>query len=153
MLQRQIVVKALGKQIDIDDPAYTKYASTSFQSIVWMLTFDIVTIKRNASLSLLSSIFICYQCTVFEFRALILIVSFILNMDGYFDIEVYLIFEYSKITMHIPLLSLLFPFLFYFCRCCLGAILMCYMNAYIYIYIYISSKMLQKASLLLVETF
>ena len=50
MLQRQIVVKALGKQIDIDDPAYTKYdASTSFQSIVWMLIFDIVTIKRNAA--------------------------------------------------------------------------------------------------------
>jgi hypothetical protein len=47
--QRQVVVKALGKQIDIEDPAYTKYASTSFQSIVWMLIFDIVTIKRNAA--------------------------------------------------------------------------------------------------------
>ena len=34
MLQRQIVVKALGKQIDIEYPAYTKYdAGTSFQSI------------------------------------------------------------------------------------------------------------------------
>jgi hypothetical protein len=49
MLQRQIVVKGLGKQIDIEDPAYTKYASTSFQSIVWMLIFDIVTINRNAA--------------------------------------------------------------------------------------------------------
>jgi hypothetical protein len=50
MLKRQIIVKALGKQIDIEDPAYTKYdAGTSFQSIVWMLIFDIVTIKRNAA--------------------------------------------------------------------------------------------------------
>ena len=46
--QRQIVVKALGKQIDIKDPAYTKYAGKSFQFIAWMLIFDIVTIKRNA---------------------------------------------------------------------------------------------------------
>jgi hypothetical protein len=48
MLQRQIVAKGLGKQIDIEYPAYRKYdAGTTFQSIVWMLTFDIVTIKRN----------------------------------------------------------------------------------------------------------
>jgi hypothetical protein len=50
MLQRQIVVKALGKHLDIEDPAYTKYdADTTSQSIVWMLIFDIVTIKRNAA--------------------------------------------------------------------------------------------------------
>jgi hypothetical protein len=49
ILQRQIVVKGLGNQIDIEDPVYTKYAGTSFQSIVWILTFDIVTIKRNAA--------------------------------------------------------------------------------------------------------
>jgi hypothetical protein len=49
MLQRQIIVKALGKQIDIEDPAYKKYAGTSFQSIVWTLIFDLVTIKRNAA--------------------------------------------------------------------------------------------------------
>jgi hypothetical protein len=31
MLQRQIIVKALGKQIDIEDQAYTKYdAGTTF---------------------------------------------------------------------------------------------------------------------------
>jgi hypothetical protein len=48
MLQSQIV-KGLGKQIDIEDPAYTKYAGTSFHSIAWMLIFDIVTIKRNAA--------------------------------------------------------------------------------------------------------
>ena len=47
--QRQIVVKASGKQIDIEDPAYMKYVGMSFQSIVWMLIFDIVTIKRNAA--------------------------------------------------------------------------------------------------------
>jgi hypothetical protein len=48
--QRQIIVKALGKQIDIEYPAYRKYTGTSFQSIVGMLIFDIVTIKRNAEL-------------------------------------------------------------------------------------------------------
>ena len=47
--ERQIVAKALGKQIDIEDPGYTKFAGTSFQSIVWMLIFDIVTIKRTVS--------------------------------------------------------------------------------------------------------
>jgi hypothetical protein len=51
MLQRrQIVIKTFGKQIDIVDPAYRKYdAGTTFQSIVGMLIFDIVTIKRNAA--------------------------------------------------------------------------------------------------------
>jgi hypothetical protein len=49
MLQRQIVMQALGNQIDIEDPLCMKYASTSFHSIVWMLGFDIVTIKRNAA--------------------------------------------------------------------------------------------------------
>jgi hypothetical protein len=49
MLQRLIVVKGLGKQIDIEDPAYPNYAGTTFQSIVWLLIFDIVTIKRNAA--------------------------------------------------------------------------------------------------------
>jgi hypothetical protein len=49
MIHRQIVVKGLPKQIDIEDPAYTKYAGTSFQSIVGMLIFDLVTIKRNAA--------------------------------------------------------------------------------------------------------
>jgi FUN14 family len=47
--QIQIVIKALGKQMDIEDPLCMKYADTSFQSIVWMLIFDIVTIKRNAA--------------------------------------------------------------------------------------------------------
>ena len=49
MIQRQIVVDGLGKQIDIEDPAYRNYAGTSFQSIVGMLIFNIVTIKRNAA--------------------------------------------------------------------------------------------------------
>jgi hypothetical protein len=40
-------MQALGNQIDIENPLCMKYASTSFQSIVWMLIFDIVTIKRN----------------------------------------------------------------------------------------------------------
>jgi hypothetical protein len=49
MLQQRQIVKALGTQINIEDPVCTKYSSTSFQSIVWMLIFDIVTIKRNAA--------------------------------------------------------------------------------------------------------
>ena len=50
MIQRQIVVKGLGKQIDIEDLVHIKYAGTSFQSIVWMLIFDIVTVNRNAAI-------------------------------------------------------------------------------------------------------
>jgi hypothetical protein len=39
MLQRrQIVIKALGKQIDIEYPIYTKYAITSFDYIAHTLT-------------------------------------------------------------------------------------------------------------------
>jgi hypothetical protein len=49
MIQRQIVVKGLPKQIDIEYPAYTNYTDTTFQSIVWLLIFDLVTIKRNAA--------------------------------------------------------------------------------------------------------
>jgi hypothetical protein len=51
MFQRQIVVKDLGKQIDIEDPAYTKYdAGTSFQSIVWISISVNVTIYRTVTL-------------------------------------------------------------------------------------------------------
>jgi len=51
MLQRQIVIKAFGTQIDIEDPAYTKYyAGTSFQSIVWILISVIVTNNRTLPL-------------------------------------------------------------------------------------------------------
>jgi hypothetical protein len=47
--QRQIVIQALGNQIDIEDPAYSKYAIIRYHSIEWMLIFDIVTIKENAA--------------------------------------------------------------------------------------------------------
>jgi hypothetical protein len=50
LLQRQIVVKGLGKQIDTEDLICIKYAGTSFQIIIWMLISVIVTINRNASL-------------------------------------------------------------------------------------------------------
>jgi hypothetical protein len=46
MLRRQII-KALGKQIDIDDLAYAKYAIISFRSIACMLISVIVTINRT----------------------------------------------------------------------------------------------------------
>jgi hypothetical protein len=49
MLQRQIVIKGFGTRINIEDLVCIKYAGTSFQSIVWILIFDIVTIKRNAA--------------------------------------------------------------------------------------------------------
>jgi hypothetical protein len=51
MLQRQIVVKALGKQMDVEDPAYRKYAIVDFHSIVWMFIAVIVTIYRTITLS------------------------------------------------------------------------------------------------------
>jgi hypothetical protein len=47
MLQRQIVIKAFGNQIDIEDPAYRKYAITDFHSIIRMLVSVIVTIYRT----------------------------------------------------------------------------------------------------------
>jgi hypothetical protein len=50
MLQRQIVVKALVKQIDIGDPGDKKYFIRSFQSIACMLMSIIVTIDRTVSL-------------------------------------------------------------------------------------------------------
>ena len=49
MLQRQIVVKGLGKQMDTEDPLYTKYAITGFHFIAWMMIFVNVTIYRNAA--------------------------------------------------------------------------------------------------------
>jgi hypothetical protein len=45
-MQRQII-KTLSNQIDIEDPAYRKYAITDFHSIVWMFIVVIVTIYRN----------------------------------------------------------------------------------------------------------
>ncbi len=52
MLQRrQSGVKGLGKKIDIEDPAYRKYAIINFHSIVWMFIAIIVTIYRNATAS------------------------------------------------------------------------------------------------------
>jgi len=50
MLQRQIVVKALVKQIDTEDPTYTKYAIISYHSIAWILTSINVTIYRTIAL-------------------------------------------------------------------------------------------------------
>jgi hypothetical protein len=49
-MQRQII-KTLGKQIDIEDPAYRKYAITDFDSILWMFIAVIVTIYRNTAAS------------------------------------------------------------------------------------------------------
>ena len=47
MLQRQIVFKALGNDIDIEYLGCIKYESTSFQSIAWMLISVNVTIYRT----------------------------------------------------------------------------------------------------------
>ena len=46
MLQRQIVVKALGKEIDIEDVLWIKYAITSFHSIGLLISVN-VTIYRT----------------------------------------------------------------------------------------------------------
>ena len=44
--RRQIVIKTLDYQIDIEDPVCMKYASTSFHSIVWVFISVNVTIYR-----------------------------------------------------------------------------------------------------------
>ena len=49
MLQRQIV-KALGKQIDIETPAFKKSAITSFHYLNWMLISVNVTIYTTVPL-------------------------------------------------------------------------------------------------------
>jgi hypothetical protein len=50
MLQRQIVVKGFGTQIDIEDTAYRTYAITDFHSIAWIFIFVSVTIYRTVPL-------------------------------------------------------------------------------------------------------
>jgi hypothetical protein len=51
MLQQRQIIKTLGKQIDIEDPAYTKYdAVTSYQSITWIFISVNVTIYRTIAL-------------------------------------------------------------------------------------------------------
>jgi hypothetical protein len=48
MLQQRQIVKISGKQMDIEDPVFTKYAITSFLPIAWMLISSIiVTINRT----------------------------------------------------------------------------------------------------------
>jgi hypothetical protein len=47
MLQRRQIVKALEKQIDVEDPDGINYASTSFHSIAWMFISVKVTIYRT----------------------------------------------------------------------------------------------------------
>ena len=72
MLQRQIVVKGLGKQIDIEYPAYTKYdASTSFQSIVWILISVNVTIYRTVLIQRYQSTNHCIILTTTKLRSCI----------------------------------------------------------------------------------
>jgi hypothetical protein len=51
MLQRrQIVVKALGKEIDLEDVLCIKYAITSFHSITWIPISVNVTIYQTVSI-------------------------------------------------------------------------------------------------------
>jgi hypothetical protein len=50
MIQRQIVIKGLGKQIDIEDAAYRTYAIIDFHSIAWIFIFVSVTIYRTVPL-------------------------------------------------------------------------------------------------------
>ena len=50
MLQRQIVVKALVKQIDTEGPALTKYAIVSYNSIALILISISITIYRTIAL-------------------------------------------------------------------------------------------------------
>jgi hypothetical protein len=47
MLQRRIVIQALGNQIDTGDQACTKYTFTYFHTITWMWISVIVTVYRT----------------------------------------------------------------------------------------------------------
>jgi hypothetical protein len=68
MLQRQIVVKALGKQIDIEDPAYTKYTIVSFLPIGWMLMSVNVTIYRTVPIQRWQGSSHCIMITTTKLR-------------------------------------------------------------------------------------
>lgn len=74
---------------------------------------------------------------MFEFRALILIVSFT-EYGWLFDIEVYLIFEYSMTTMH-PFVISPVSFSFLLLQVLFGYYInVLYEYVYIYVYIYLS---------------
>ena len=47
ILQRRQIVKALVNQVNVEDPLCTKYASTSFHSIDWMIISVNVTVYRT----------------------------------------------------------------------------------------------------------
>jgi hypothetical protein len=47
MLQQRQIVKALGKQINIEDPICVKYATTSFHYLDWLLISVNVTTYRT----------------------------------------------------------------------------------------------------------
>jgi len=55
MLQQSQIIKAVGDQLDIEDPLCIKYASTGFQSIGGMLISAIVTINRTELLQMYQS--------------------------------------------------------------------------------------------------
>ena len=69
--QRQIDVKALGKQIDIEDPEFTKYIIVSFLSMAWMLISVNVTIYRTVPIQRCQGSSHCIMMTTAKLRSCI----------------------------------------------------------------------------------
>jgi hypothetical protein len=69
MIQRRIVVKGLGKQIDIEDPAYRKY--TIAISMAWMLISVNVTIYRTVPIQRYQGSSHCIMMTTTKLRSCI----------------------------------------------------------------------------------
>jgi hypothetical protein len=69
MLQRQIVVKGLGKQIDTKDPECTKY--TIAISMAWMLISVNVTIYRTVPIQRYQGSSHCIMMTTTKLRSCI----------------------------------------------------------------------------------
>jgi hypothetical protein len=71
MLERQIVVNTLVKQIDIEDPEYTKYIIASFLSTARMLISVNVTIYRTLTIQRCQSTSHCIMMTTTKLRSCI----------------------------------------------------------------------------------
>jgi hypothetical protein len=71
MLQRQIIVKDLCKQIDIEDPECRKYTIASFLSMAWMLISVNVTIYRTVPIQRCQGSSHCIMMTTIKLRSCI----------------------------------------------------------------------------------
>jgi hypothetical protein len=71
MLQRQIVIKALGTRIGIEDLVSIKYAGMSFHSIDWIFISINVTIDRTVPIQTYQSSNYCTMMNMTKLRSCI----------------------------------------------------------------------------------